>query len=199
MKVLRWHSRVPLVAPERVDDGDDRGAEADRRDGVACRPCQSSERIHRRRPRRRSRRIADAGIPLVSQSVLLKGVNDDAETLAALMRAFVENRVKPYYLHHGDLAPGTVASPHRTSPMAARLMRAASRKRLRPLPADLRARYPRRPRQGSGRAVLRRRGESQASWSVEDPQGSLHAYPPAARRLRLAFAHAVFFNLCGWS
>jgi hypothetical protein len=52
-------------------------------------------------------RIADAGIPLVSQTVLLKGVNDDAATLEALMRAFVEARVKPYYLHHGDLAPGT--------------------------------------------------------------------------------------------
>ena len=36
-----------------------------------------------------------------------KGVNDDADTLAALMRAFVENRIKPYYLHHPDLAPGT--------------------------------------------------------------------------------------------
>jgi lysine 2,3-aminomutase len=39
--------------------------------------------------------------------VLLKGVNDRAETLADLMRAFVENRIKPYYLHHPDLAPGT--------------------------------------------------------------------------------------------
>jgi lysine 2,3-aminomutase len=44
---------------------------------------------------------------LVSQSVLLKGVNDDPETLIGLMRAFVETGVKPYYLHHGDLAPGT--------------------------------------------------------------------------------------------
>ena len=52
-------------------------------------------------------RLADAGIPLVSQTVLLRGVNDDAATLEALMRAFVENRIKPYYLHHGDLAPGT--------------------------------------------------------------------------------------------
>ena len=52
-------------------------------------------------------RLAEGGIPLVSQSVLLKGVNDDVETLAALMRAFVENRIKPYYLHHPDLAPGT--------------------------------------------------------------------------------------------
>ena len=52
-------------------------------------------------------RIVDAGIVMISQSVLLKGVNDDAGTLATLMRTFVENRVKPYYLHHPDLAPGT--------------------------------------------------------------------------------------------
>ena len=52
-------------------------------------------------------RIVDAGIPMLSQSVLLKGVNDDAEVLAELMRAFVAARVKPYYLHHADLAPGT--------------------------------------------------------------------------------------------
>jgi lysine 2,3-aminomutase len=57
--------------------------------------------------RRAIARLADAGIALVSQTVLLAGVNDDAETLGALMRAFVECRVKPYYLHHGDLAPGT--------------------------------------------------------------------------------------------
>ena len=51
--------------------------------------------------------IVDAGIPMVSQSVLLRGVNDDPATLEALMRGFVECRIKPYYLHHGDLAPGT--------------------------------------------------------------------------------------------
>jgi lysine 2,3-aminomutase len=39
--------------------------------------------------------------------VLLKGVNDDTETLEALMRGLVEARVKPYYLHHLDKAPGT--------------------------------------------------------------------------------------------
>jgi lysine 2,3-aminomutase len=51
--------------------------------------------------------MIDAGIPMVSQSVLLRGVNDNAAALEALMRAFVECRIKPYYLHHGDLAPGT--------------------------------------------------------------------------------------------
>ena len=53
------------------------------------------------------RRLVSEGAMLVSQSVLLKGVNDDPETLDELMRAFVEARVKPYYLHHCDLAPGT--------------------------------------------------------------------------------------------
>jgi lysine 2,3-aminomutase len=52
-------------------------------------------------------RLVDAGIPLVSQSVLLRGVNDSLASLEELMRAFVECRIKPYYLHHGDLAPGT--------------------------------------------------------------------------------------------
>jgi lysine 2,3-aminomutase len=52
-------------------------------------------------------RLIDAGIPMLSQSVLLAGVNDDAATLGELMRAFVANRIKPYYLHHPDLAPGT--------------------------------------------------------------------------------------------
>lgn len=52
-------------------------------------------------------KLVDAGIPLVSQTVLLKGVNDDADTLDTLFRALVKNRIKPYYLHHGDLAPGT--------------------------------------------------------------------------------------------
>src|SRR5438445_1339697 len=44
---------------------------------------------------------------MVSQSVLLRGVNDNVTALSDLMRAFVECRIKPYYLHHGDLAPGT--------------------------------------------------------------------------------------------
>ena len=58
-------------------------------------------------------RLAGAGIPLLSQTVLLRGVNADADTLADLFRALIRNRVKPYYLHHCDLARGT--SHFRTS------------------------------------------------------------------------------------
>ena len=52
-------------------------------------------------------RLTEAGIPLLSQSVLLRGVNDDVDTLSELMRRFVALRIKPYYLHHPDKARGT--------------------------------------------------------------------------------------------
>jgi len=58
-------------------------------------------------------RLADAGIPLGSQTVLLKGVNDDADVLEHLMRNLLRIRVKPYYLHHGDPVCG--AAHFRTS------------------------------------------------------------------------------------
>ncbi|KFC75552.1 L-lysine 2,3-aminomutase (KAM) (LAM) [Bosea sp. LC85] len=106
IKVTRWHTRVPVVDPERVTAD---YARALRVPGKA-----SYIAIHANHPREFTpaaraaiARLADAGHVLLSQSVLLKGVNADVETLSALMRAFVENRVKPYYLHHPDLAPGT--------------------------------------------------------------------------------------------
>jgi len=58
-------------------------------------------------------RLADAGIPLGCQTVLLKGVNDDPDSMRALMRKLLTIRVKPYYLFHGDPARGT--SHFRTS------------------------------------------------------------------------------------
>ncbi len=53
------------------------------------------------------RRLADAGIPLGSQTVLLRGVNDDIDTIRTLMRALLRIRVKPYYLFQADLTKGT--------------------------------------------------------------------------------------------
>ena len=106
IKVVRWHSRVPVVDPARVTAD---YARALRVPGKA-----SYIAIHANHPReftQEARRaiatLADAGHVLLSQSVLLKGINADVATLSELMRAFVENRIKPYYLHHPDLAPGT--------------------------------------------------------------------------------------------
>ncbi len=106
VKVVRWHTRVPVVAPERVTD-DFVGAL--RAEGVA-----SWVAIHANHPREFTPeakaaiiRMREAGISLVSQSVLLRGVNDRLDVLQDLMRGFVALGVKPYYLHHPDLAPGT--------------------------------------------------------------------------------------------
>lgn len=57
--------------------------------------------------------LADNGIVLLGQSVLLKGINDNIEILGQLMRSMVKHRIKPYYLHQADLAVGT--SHFRTS------------------------------------------------------------------------------------
>jgi len=106
VKVIRWHTRVPVTDPERVSD--------DLVAALHAPGATSYVAVHANHAREFApeakvaiARLADGGIPLVSQSVLLKGVNDDVESLTDLMRAFVENRIKPYYLHHPDLAPGT--------------------------------------------------------------------------------------------
>ena len=106
VKVLRIHSRVPLVDPGRIDAG---LVEVLKSSGktvyVALHANHADE--FTAEGRAAVARLVDAGVSMVSQSVLLRGVNDDADVLATLMRTFVENRIKPYYLHHPDLAPGT--------------------------------------------------------------------------------------------
>jgi lysine 2,3-aminomutase len=106
VKVIRIHTRVPVAAPARID--------ADMVAALRVDGATTWIAVHANHPRELATearaacaRLVDAGIPLVSQSVLLRGVNDDAAVLEALMRSFVECRIKPYYLHHGDLAPGT--------------------------------------------------------------------------------------------
>jgi lysine 2,3-aminomutase len=112
VKIVRLHTRLPVVAPGKITPALVRALKASGATTyVALHANHPRELTHE--VRAAVARLADAGIALVSQSVLLKGVNDDAATLEALMRAFVECRIKPYYLHHGDLAPGT--SHFRTS------------------------------------------------------------------------------------
>jgi lysine 2,3-aminomutase len=106
VKIIRVHTRVPVADPERVTTALVRALKATGKATYVV--------LHANHPRELTAaartacaRFIDAGIPMLSQSVLLRDVNDDAQTLGALMRAFVECRIKPYYLHHPDLAPGT--------------------------------------------------------------------------------------------
>ena len=104
--IIRWLTRMPVADPLRITD-----------DYVTALKSSSIAvyvSIHINHVRELSQnaldaiaRMADAGLPLLSQTVLLKGVNDRAETLADLFQTLTENRIRPYYLHHPDLAPGT--------------------------------------------------------------------------------------------
>lgn len=106
VRVIRWHTRVPVVDPGRVT--------AALVEAITATTKAVWVAVHANHPRELTdgaraaiARLRLAGVALVSQSVLLKGVNDDVDTLASLMEGLVALGVKPYYLHHADLAPGT--------------------------------------------------------------------------------------------
>lgn len=111
VKVLRIHTRIPLVSPERINEKLISALKTDKALFIVIH-CNSHEELTDE-VKVGLKTLVNAGIPLLSQSVLLRDVNDDASLLEKLFRALVENRVKPYYLHHADKAEGT--SHFRTS------------------------------------------------------------------------------------
>jgi lysine 2,3-aminomutase len=106
VRIIRIHTRVPVADPARISG---EMVAALKVSGAATWVALHANHVRELTANARAACAAmvDAGIPMVSQSVLLRGVNDNAAALEALMRGFVECRIKPYYLHHGDLAPGT--------------------------------------------------------------------------------------------
>jgi lysine 2,3-aminomutase len=106
VKVIRWHTRMPVAGPERISNEFVSAIRSIRKAVYVAVHCNHARELTDA-ARDALARMADAGIVLLSQTVLLKGVNDTVDTLADLMRGLVEARVKPYYLHHADLAPGT--------------------------------------------------------------------------------------------
>jgi lysine 2,3-aminomutase len=103
--VVRFHTRVPVVAPDLIDDSLI-GALRIKKATFGVLHTNHVRELSNE-ARQACAKLVDAGIPMLSQTVLLKGVNADAQSLQALFRALVEMRIKPYYLHHGDLARGT--------------------------------------------------------------------------------------------
>ncbi len=105
IELLRIHTRVPVADPARVT--------------AALAAAMAVETpvwlvVHANHAREFTpaaiaalRRIQAAGVPLLGQSVLLRGVNDGPDVLEDLFRAMLRARVKPYYLHQLDPAPGT--------------------------------------------------------------------------------------------
>jgi lysine 2,3-aminomutase len=171
--ILRVHSRVPIVDPARVTPA---LIDALRAAGKTVYVAIHANHPRELGPAQRAAcaRLSDAGFVLVSQSVLLRGVNDDVETLAALMRGFVAMRIKPYYLHHPDLARGT--GHFRVSIEEGRALVGALRGRLSGLCQPT---YVLDIPGGHGKAPV-----GPDAWhdgSVMDFRGRSHAYPPLSR------------------
>ncbi len=102
---LRIHTRMPVVIPQRVT--------AALVDGLAASRLSAWIVIHANHPREldskvlaATDRLIDSGIPVLNQAVLLRGVNDSAETLMQLCQALVNRRISPYYLHQLDRVRG---------------------------------------------------------------------------------------------
>lgn len=170
VKVVRFHTRVPAVDPARVTDA-----------LVAALNTSSKAvyvALHADHPRELTpaaraacAKLVDAGLPMLGQTVLLRGVNDDPATLEALMRGFVESRVKPYYLHHADLAPGT--AEFRTSIPEGQAVMRAIRGRVSGLCQPT---YVLDIPGGHGKVPVGPSYLDEAE--VQDPNGVRHTYPP---------------------
>ncbi len=175
VQVIRFHTRIPIVEPKRVTRALVAALTTEKAVYVA---------IHANHPRELTAatraactRLGRAGIPLLGQSVLLKGINDDAATLEALFRGLVAMRVKPYYLHHADLARGT--AHFRTTLTAGRELMRRLRGRVSGLcqptyVVDLPGGHGKVPVGPCYAQAL-----DDDSWSIEDSAGRRHRYPVA--------------------
>ena len=105
VRVIRLHTRVPAADPAFVTPELVGALAAEKAVWVVLHANHVRELDDAARTA--CARLTSAGIPMLAQTVLLAGVNDDPAALEALFRALVAMRVKPYYLHHLDLAPGT--------------------------------------------------------------------------------------------
>jgi lysine 2,3-aminomutase len=105
IETLRIHTRVPTTDPARVNDAMTDALATDRSLWLVLHANHAREFTVRARIA--LTRIRRAGIPLLGQSVLLRGVNDTPEALEALFRAMIAAGIKPYYLHQLDPAQGT--------------------------------------------------------------------------------------------
>jgi lysine 2,3-aminomutase len=172
--VIRFHTRVPVVDPRRVKPLLVQALAAEKAVYVV---------VHANHPRELTpqakealTRLSRAGIPLLSQTVLLRGVNDDAAVLEALFRGLVAMRVKPYYLHHADLARGT--AHFRTGIATGQRLVRSLRGRVSGLcqptyVLDIPGGYGKVP---IAPCAVSRAGE-RGRWNVEDNTGAQHSYP----------------------
>lgn len=176
IEIIRLHSRTPIVSPEsipallpllrcraamflviHINHPDELTSEA--RDAIAS--------------------LAGAGVVLLSQSVLLRGINDNVGTLAQLFRALTALRITPYYLHHCDLARGT--SHFRTTIKEGLALMTALRGNLSGVAIP---RYVLDLPGGFGKVTLDSDAVSEdgpGRWRIRDWKGNIHDYQDISR------------------
>ena len=101
---MRIGSRIPVVLPYRITD--ELVAMLKKHHPIWLNTHFNHPREITKSSRLALRKLADAGIPLGNQSVLLAGVNDCQRIIKALVHKLVANRVRPYYLYQCDLSEG---------------------------------------------------------------------------------------------
>jgi lysine 2,3-aminomutase len=107
LEILRIHSRVPVADPGRVTEALAELLAGLQKPLFICVHANHAREFAAPGAAEALARLHRAGAVLLGQSVLLRGVNDSAEALEGLFRTMLRHRVKPYYLHQLDLAPGT--------------------------------------------------------------------------------------------
>jgi lysine 2,3-aminomutase len=171
VKVIRLHTRVPIAAPSRVTEELVAALESEKA-VYAVLHCNHANELTEE-VRAAARRFMRAGIPLLSQTVLLNGINNDPVILETLFRKLTELKIKPYHLHHPDLAPGT--SHFRLTLEEGRKIMRGLRARLSglALPAymlDLPGGHGKIPAEAPWIE------KSGARWEATDRHGGIHAY-----------------------
>ncbi len=106
VKIIRIHTRIPIATPHSINAELISALKSISKPVFVAIHCNHASELSPK-VAEACARFVDAGIPLLSQTVLLKDVNDSVESLESLMRALVALRIKPYYLHQLDFAPGT--------------------------------------------------------------------------------------------
>lgn len=105
LKILRFHSRFPIGIPERIDEGFLKILASTRLQVIFVVHCNHAQELDEE-ILSSLKKIRYLGIPILNQSVLLKGINDSFDVLKALCTLLIENGMIPYYLHQLDQVAG---------------------------------------------------------------------------------------------
>lgn len=105
LRRLRVHTRLPIVIPQRVTDGLLDWLTATRLTPILVLHANHAQELDAT-VAAATARLSEAGVMLLNQTVLLRGVNDSADALAALSERLLDLRVTPYYLHQLDRVAG---------------------------------------------------------------------------------------------